>query len=148
MISKKPKYLRPRILVLVTSEARNNPKIKAIKEAKRGIPHVYPNPAVGCVIHDGSKILSTGYHKMFGGNHAEYDALQNLDKSARGLTMYVSLEPCAHVGKTGACSDLIDPKIFKRIVIAEKDPNKKAHNKRALANLRLVLIGFNFMAIL
>ena len=99
---------------------------KAIKEAKRGIPHVYPNPAVGCVIHDGGKILSTGYHKMFGGNHAEYDALQNLDKSARGLTMYVSLEPCAHVGKTGACLDLIDPEIFKRIVIAEKDPNKKA----------------------
>lgn len=79
---------------------------KAIKEAKRGIPDVYPNPAVGCVIHDGGKILSTGYHKMFGGDHAEHDALQKLDKSARGLTMYVSLEPCAHVGKTGACSDL------------------------------------------
>ena len=99
---------------------------KAIKEAKRGIPHVYPNPAVGCVIHDGGKILSKGYHKMFGGDHAEYDALQKLDKSARGLTMYVSLEPCAHVGKTGACLELIDPEIFKRIVIAEKDPNKKA----------------------
>ena len=45
--------------------------LKAIEIAKRGIPHVYPNPAVGCVIYDGSKILSTGYHKKFGGNHAE-----------------------------------------------------------------------------
>ena len=58
---------------------------KAIEEAKRGIPHVYPNPAVGCVIHDGGKILSTGYHKMFGGDHAEHDALQKLDKSAKSL---------------------------------------------------------------
>ena len=100
--------------------------LKAIEIAKRGIPHVYPNPAVGCVIYDGSKILSTGYHKKFGGNHAEYVAIQNLDKFARGLTMYVSLEPCSHVGKTEACLDLIDPDIFDRIVIAEKDPNKEA----------------------
>ena len=69
---------------------------KALKEAKRGIPYVYPNPAVGCVIYDGSKILSTGYHKKFGENHAEYEAIKNLDEMVKGLTMYVSLEPCTH----------------------------------------------------
>ena len=57
---------------------------KAINEAKRGIPYVYPNPAVGCVIYDGSKILSTGYHKNFGENHAEYEAIKNLEKIAGG----------------------------------------------------------------
>ena len=82
---------------------------KALNEAKRGIPHVYPNPAVGCVIYDGSKILSTGYHKKFGEIHAEHEAIKNLDEMVKGLTMYVSLEPCTHTGKTGACLDLINP---------------------------------------
>ena len=99
---------------------------KALKEAKRGIPYVYPNPAVGCVIYDGSKILSTGYHKKFGENHAEHEAIKNLDEMVKGLTMYVSLEPCTHTGKTGACLDLIDPEVFDRVVIAEKDPNSEA----------------------
>ena len=99
---------------------------KALKEAKRGIPYVYPNPAVGCVIYDGSKILSTGYHKKFGEIHAEHEAIKNLDEMVKGLTMYVSLEPCTHTGKTGACLDLIDPEVFERVVIAEKDPNSEA----------------------
>ena len=118
---------------------------KALEEAKRGIPHVYPNPAVGCVIHDGSKILSTGYHKKFGGNHAEYEAVKNLEKIAYGLTMYVSLEPCTHTGKTGACLDLIDPNVFDRVVIAEKDPNNEASGsinklKRSGINVDLGLL--------
>ena len=99
---------------------------KAIEEAKRGIPYVYPNPAVGCVIYDGSKILSTGYHKKFGENHAEFEAIKNLGKVSKKLTMYVSLEPCTHIGKTGACLDLIDPEVFDRVVIADEDPNNAA----------------------
>ena len=118
---------------------------KAIEEAKRGIPHVYPNPAVGCVIYDGRKILSKGYHKKFGGNHAEYEAIKNLKEIVHGLTMYVSLEPCTHTGKTGACLDLIDPNIFDRVVIADEDPNNKASGsidklKRSGINVDLGLL--------
>ena len=118
---------------------------KAIEEAKRGIPHVYPNPAVGCVIYDGRKILSKGYHKKFGGNHAEYEAIKNLKEIVNGLTMYVSLEPCTHTGKTGACLDLIDPNIFDRVVIADEDPNNKASGsidklKRSGINVDLGLL--------
>ena len=98
----------------------------AIDLAKKGHGSVHPNPMVGCVITKGEKVVSTGYHKIFGGDHAEKEALRGLPDDIDGLTMYVSLEPCLHKGKTGPCCDLIDPDIFNRVVISDYDPNPLA----------------------
>ena len=99
---------------------------KAISVAARGIPNAFPNPAVGCVICYDNEILSTGYHQEYGGKHAEYNALKKISNTASGLTMYVTLEPCNHKGKTDPCQDLIHSSVFDRIVIADSDPNQKA----------------------
>ena len=77
---------------------------KAIKEAKRGIPHVYPNPAVGCVIHDGGKILSTGYHKFFVVKHEKNNALKKLeyrgyDSAGISAIKNRKIERCRAAGK-------------------------------------------------
>ena len=99
---------------------------KTLEIASQGIPDVYPNPAVGCVITKQGEIISTGFHKKYGDPHAEVNAIKKLNKSISGLTMYVSLEPCNHIGKTDPCLSLIDQKIFERVVIAETDPNQTA----------------------
>ena len=92
-----------------------------------GKGHTLPNPMVGCVIlnKDGN-IVSKGYHKKYGENHAERDALLKLQNNeAEGGTLYVNLEPCSHHGKTLPCTDLIIDKKIKKVVIAMHDPNPK-----------------------
>ena len=95
----------------------------AIDEAKKATDIVYPNPKVGCVIVQNEQIVSRGYHKKYGGPHAEAEAINNRDIILKNATMYVTLEPCNHDGKTPPCTKLIDPNKFKRIVIASRDPN-------------------------
>ena len=107
----------------------NNDKIfmlEAIKLASKANYDVYPNPKVGCVIVENNKIISRGYHQKYGSNHAEKNAIKLLDNKKNNLTMYVNLEPCHHKGKTPPCTDLIKSKQFNRVVIAERDPSKKA----------------------
>ena len=93
--------------------------------AKRGKGRVAPNPMVGCVILDKSgNVVSKGYHKKYGENHAERDALLKLkNNEACGGTLYVNLEPCSHFGKTPPCVDLIIERKLKRVVIGMKDVN-------------------------
>ena len=98
----------------------------ALQEAYRGGIAVYPNPRVGAVIVSDGKVVSSGYHKTFGSSHAEFNALNNIDKNISNATLYVTLEPCKHHGKTGPCIDLIDPKIINRVVIGSRDPNQIA----------------------
>ena len=88
---------------------------------------VLPNPMVGCVVLDkNGKLVSKGYHKKYGENHVERDALLNLNNNeAEGGTLYVNLEPCSHYGKTPPCVDLIIEKKIKTVVIAMRDPNPK-----------------------
>ena len=95
--------------------------------AKRGLGRVSPNPLVGCVILDkNGEVVSKGYHKKYGENHAERDALEKLQNNeAEGGTLYVNLEPCSHYGKTPPCVDLIIERKLKKIVIATRDPNPK-----------------------
>lgn len=82
-----------------------------------------PNPMVGCVIlNPQGEIISTGYHKKYGENHAEKDALMKLD-DAKNCTLIVNLEPCSHFGKTPPCADLIIEKGIKTVVFGMKDPN-------------------------
>ena len=89
-----------------------------------GMGEVAPNPMVGCVIVYDGKIIGEGYHQKFGGPHAEVNAISSV-KNPELLsqsTLYVSLEPCAHHGKTPPCSDLIVEKRIPRVVIGTTDP--------------------------
>ena len=98
-----------------------------IELAKLGKKSVLPNPMVGCVVLDKSgNMVSKGYHKKYGENHAERDALLKLQNNeAEGGTLYVNLEPCSHHGKTPPCVDLIIERKIKKVVIASRDPNPK-----------------------
>ena len=77
---------------------------RALDLARRGLGHVEPNPLVGAVLADGPRLLAQGFHAHFGGPHAEAAALAEAAESARGATLYVTLEPCAHFGKTPPCA--------------------------------------------
>lgn len=102
---------------------------RALTLAARGSSFVSPNPMVGCVIVKNGKVISEGYHKKFGGEHAEVAALKKLKGQARGATLYVTLEPCHHVGKTPPCVQAVIAAGVKRVVIAMKDPNSLTAGK-------------------
>ena len=88
-----------------------------------------PNPRVGCVlVHDG-QVISEGWHSAAGADHAEVMALTNAGRDPRGATAFVSLEPCAHHGKTGPCSDALIAAGIARVVIPMQDPNPEVAGK-------------------
>lgn len=95
--------------------------------AKKGYGKVAPNPMVGCVVLDkDGNLISKGYHKKYGKNHAERDALLKLkNNEANGGTLYVNLEPCSHFGKTPPCVDLIIEHKLKKVVFGMRDVNPK-----------------------
>ncbi|MFA6356486.1 MAG: bifunctional diaminohydroxyphosphoribosylaminopyrimidine deaminase/5-amino-6-(5-phosphoribosylamino)uracil reductase RibD [Candidatus Omnitrophota bacterium] len=88
-----------------------------------------PNPCVGAVVVKGGSIIGKGYHKFAGGPHAEVYALRKAGKKAKGATLYVSLEPCVHYGRTPPCVDMIRKCGIKRVVAAMKDPNPLNNGK-------------------
>ena len=98
---------------------------RAIQLARNGLGHVSPNPMVGCVVVLDGKIIGEGYHQKYGGPHAEVNAINSVaDKSKlKEATVYVTLEPCSHHGKTPPCADLLISHQVKRAVIAAGDPN-------------------------
>lgn len=99
----------------------------ALSFAMRGTGSVSPNPRIGCVIVDysveGGRLVSWGYHRRFGGPHAEVEALKKAGKDARGCTVYVNLEPCCHTGKTPPCCDALVEAGVSRVVSGTLDPN-------------------------
>jgi len=95
----------------------------ALELARRGEGFVEPNPMVGCVIVEHGRIVGRGYHKRFGGPHAEVFALRDAGSRARGAVAYVTLEPCSHFGKTPPCTDALIAARVKRVVAAMRDPN-------------------------
>lgn len=104
----------------------------ALKLARRGFGAVEPNPAVGAVIVKGGKIVGKGWHRKFGGPHAELYAIEDCRKtsaSAHGGTMYVTLEPCSHHGKTGPCTDAIISAGLAKVFVAMIDPSAHAGGK-------------------
>jgi diaminohydroxyphosphoribosylaminopyrimidine deaminase/5-amino-6-(5-phosphoribosylamino)uracil reductase len=104
----------------------------ALRLAKRGIGSVEPNPAVGAVIVKNSRIIGKGWHKKFGGPHAEINALEDckkLGENPQGATMYVTLEPCCHYAKTPPCTDAIIAAGLAKVVIATIDPSEHANGK-------------------
>jgi diaminohydroxyphosphoribosylaminopyrimidine deaminase/5-amino-6-(5-phosphoribosylamino)uracil reductase len=101
----------------------------ALELAWKGIGKVWPNPMVGCIIVKNNKIIGKGWHKKFGGPHAEIKALKNCKQSPIGAMMYVTLEPCCHFGKTPPCTKAIIKSGIKKVVAATKDPTKKVNGK-------------------
>ncbi len=96
----------------------------ALEEAKKGCGWVNPNPMVGAVIVKDGEVIGKGYHKMYGGHHAEINALSSCTANPAGGTMYVTLEPCCHYGKTPPCTEAIIKSGIKEVVVGVKDPNE------------------------
>lgn len=96
---------------------------KALKLAEKGEARVAPNPMVGAVVVKDGRILGEGYHKFYGGPHAEVYALEEAGTEALGADIYITLEPCSHFGKTPPCANKIVNSGIKRAVVAMVDPN-------------------------
>jgi len=95
---------------------------RALRLARRGAGWVEPNPQVGCVLVRGGQVMAEGYHRRFGGAHAEVEALRRAGRRAAGATAYVTLEPCCHQGKTPPCTDALIAAGVARVVAACVDP--------------------------
>ena len=104
----------------------------AIKEAKKGYNNVHPNPKVGVVITVNNKLIAKSYHKKFGGLHAERNAINLIPSNFSKATLYTTLEPCSHFGKTSPCAEHIHPSNFDRVVISSLDPNPRVNGKGLL----------------
>lgn len=98
---------------------------RALQLAARGRGRVEPNPMVGSVIVRQGQIIGEGYHQRFGGPHAEVVALKRCSGSARGATVFVTLEPCCHHGKTPPCTEALISAGVSRVIAALRDPNPR-----------------------
>ena len=105
--------------------------LRAIELAKGGLGWTSPNPLVGAVIVKNGRIIGEGYHERCGKLHAERNAIASLTKSAEGATLYVTLEPCCHYGKTPPCTEAILEQKIARVVIGSRDPNPRVAGKGA-----------------
>ena len=108
---------------------------RALELAEKGRGKTSPNPMVGAVLVKNGRVVSEGYHRQVGAEHAEIMALKKAGPKAAGATLYVSLEPCCHRGRTGPCTDAIIDAGIARVVYAAKDPNPLVNGKGA-ARLR------------
>ena len=104
---------------------------RCLELAAIGSGYVAPNPMVGCVIVANDLIIGEGYHRIFGGPHAEVNAFDEVENEdlLSSATLYVSLEPCSHFGKTPPCVDLIISKKIQRVVIGCRDSNPAVSGK-------------------
>jgi diaminohydroxyphosphoribosylaminopyrimidine deaminase / 5-amino-6-(5-phosphoribosylamino)uracil reductase len=106
----------------MTPEFDTRMMARALQLARRGVYSAMPNPHVGCVLVRDSQVIGEGFTRPAGGNHAEIEALRAAG-DASGATAYVSLEPCAHQGRTGPCADALIAAGVSRVVAAMEDPN-------------------------
>lgn len=102
---------------------------RALQLSVKGIGHTNPNPMVGAVIVKDGRIIGEGYHRKYGEAHAEVNAFDNATEDVKGAEMYVTLEPCAHYGKTPPCAERIVKEGIKKVYIAIGDPNSKVGGK-------------------
>ncbi|HHT9137347.1 MAG TPA: bifunctional diaminohydroxyphosphoribosylaminopyrimidine deaminase/5-amino-6-(5-phosphoribosylamino)uracil reductase RibD [Candidatus Wunengus sp. YC60] len=108
---------------MITSDADEKYMAFALELAEKGRGRVEPNPMVGAVLVKDGRIVGKGYHQVFGGAHAEIHAIHEGGTNCKGATLYVSMEPCAHYGKTAPCVDAIIKAGIAKVVAAVIDPN-------------------------
>jgi len=108
---------------------------EALDLARQGVGRTSPNPAVGAVVVRDGVVVGRGFHTWEGVKHAEVLALEQAGEKARGATLYVTLEPCAHQGRTGPCTEAILAAGVSRVVVAMEDPNPLVRGK-GIARLR------------
>src|SRR3954454_4001364 len=96
---------------------------EALAEAAKGAGKTSPNPAVGAIVVRDGKIVGRGHHLWERVNHAEIEALRQAGEQSRGATIYVTLEPCSHIGRTSPCSNALIEAGIARVVAAMEDPN-------------------------
>lgn len=104
---------------------------RAIELAKQGSGWTAPNPLVGAVVVKNGRVIGEGYHRKYGELHAERNALAVCSEDPAGATLYVTLEPCCHYGKTPPCTEIIIEKKIAKVVIGSRDPNPKVAGKGA-----------------
>lgn len=104
---------------------------RAIELAKQGAGWTAPNPLVGAVVVKNGRVIGEGYHRKYGELHAERNALAACTEDPTGATLYVTLEPCCHYGKTPPCTEIIIEKKIAKVVIGSRDPNPKVAGKGA-----------------
>jgi len=119
---------------------------RALDLARRGWGRVAPNPLVGAVVLSGDAVVGEGYHAEYGGPHAEVVALQVAGERARGATLVVNLEPCAHHGKTPPCTDAIVKAGVTRVVAALSDPDPEARGGAGLLRGKGVTVSIGLLA--
>ena len=109
--------------------------VRALALTEKGRDTATPNPNVGCVIVKAGRVIGEGWHERAGEAHAEVRALAAATESPEGATVYVTLEPCAHTGRTGPCADALVNARVARVVASIEDPNPEVAG-RGLARLR------------
>jgi len=116
----------------------------AIEEAIKGEGKTFPNPIVGCVIVEGEGIVAKGFHEKAGAAHAEVNALSHLGRIPKeGARLYVTLEPCSSVGKTGPCTKAIITSGIKEVIVGTIDPNPQ-HQGRGIEILKQAGVHVRF----
>ncbi len=108
---------------------------RALRLAEKGRGWTLPNPMVGAVLIKDGKRIGEGYHTRYGADHAEIEAFKSCTDSVEGATLYVTLEPCCHHGKTPPCVDAVIASGVKKVVVASQDPSDKVNGK-GIAKLR------------
>ena len=126
-----PEYNMCRGIFVMWSDKDISYMKMALSLAERGAGHVSPNPMVGAVIVKDGKVIASGWHRAYGGLHAEREALSVCSEDPAGATMYVTLEPCCHYGKQPPCTSAIIDAGISRVVVAMEDPNPLVGGKGA-----------------
>lgn len=119
----------------LTTETDHRHLARAIELAEQGRGRVSPNPLVGAVVTAEEQAVGEGFHRELGAPHAEVDAIRSAGRDLHGATLYVSLEPCCHHGRTAPCTDAIREAGIARVVVASDDPSEHASG-RGLGVLR------------
>ena len=125
-------------MIFTDTDARH--MARALELARRGLYTTDPNPRVGCVIAKDGKIVGEGFHARAGEPHAEINALRAAGAAARGATVYLTLEPCCHHGKTPPCTEALIAAGVARVVAAMQDPNPRVAGQ-GFAELKQAGIG-------
>jgi diaminohydroxyphosphoribosylaminopyrimidine deaminase/5-amino-6-(5-phosphoribosylamino)uracil reductase len=102
---------------------------RALHLAERGLNGTHPNPRVGCIIVKDGRVVGEGWHRQAGGPHAEIHALEQAGARAAGATLYVTLEPCCHHGRTPPCTEAVIAAGIKQVIVAMEDPNPQVAGK-------------------